>query len=53
MCACSTEQAGSNEFRPMKSNYGAAFEASRLPALPWDIRLTNTAGDTVVLRWVG
>jgi hypothetical protein len=29
--------------------FGAAWEASRLPALPWDIRLTNTAGKAIVL----
>jgi hypothetical protein len=44
-----TPQAGSDSFRPMQRKFGAAFEASRLPALPWDIKLTNTAGDSIVL----
>jgi hypothetical protein len=33
----------------MKNAFGAAWEASRLPAFPWDIRLTNAAGKSVVL----
>jgi len=42
-------KAASDSFRPMQRKFGAAFEASRLPALPWDIKLTNTAGDSIVL----
>jgi hypothetical protein len=42
-------QAGTDGFRPMKNAFGAAWEASRLPAFPWDIRLTNAAGKSVVL----
>jgi len=43
-------KAGTGAFRPMKNGFGAAFEASRLPELPWDIRLTNTAGKPLVLK---
>jgi len=42
-------KAGTGAFRPMKNGFGAAFEASRLPELPWDIRLTNTEGKTLLL----
>lgn len=42
-------QAGSDAFVPMKNAFGAAFEASRLPALPWDIKLTNADGKSIVL----
>jgi hypothetical protein len=33
----------------MSQPFGAAWEASRLPPLPWDIRLTNAAGKSIVL----
>jgi hypothetical protein len=33
----------------MTNPFGAAWEASRLPALPWDIRLTNAAGKSLVI----
>jgi hypothetical protein len=33
----------------MKLAFGAAWEASRLPSTPWDIRLTNAAGKSIVL----
>jgi hypothetical protein len=33
----------------MSNAFGAAWEASRLPALPWDIRLTNSAGKALVI----
>jgi hypothetical protein len=35
---------------PMKNTYGAVWEASLLPALPLDLRLTDSAGHTVVAR---
>jgi hypothetical protein len=34
----------------MSTNFGAAWEASRLPELPWDIKLTNVDGESIVLR---
>jgi hypothetical protein len=33
----------------MRNVFGAAWEASCLPALPWDIKLTNAAGKSLVL----
>jgi hypothetical protein len=36
---------------PMTNNFGASWEANKLPAAPWSIRLTNVAGDTLTLRW--
>jgi len=33
----------------MRNAFGAAFEASRLPELPWDIKLTNTEGKSLLL----
>ena len=43
-------QAGTATFRPMKNGFGAAFEASRLPELPWDIKLTNAEGKSLMLK---
>jgi len=43
-------KAGTNNFRAMTNPFGAAWEASRLPELPWDIRLTNSAGQSLVLK---
>jgi hypothetical protein len=34
----------------MTNSFGAAWEASKLPVLPWSIRLTNVAGATLVLK---
>jgi expansin (peptidoglycan-binding protein) len=42
-------KSGTDAWRPMRNAFGAAWEASRLPTLPWDIRLTNAAGKTLVL----
>jgi hypothetical protein len=47
LCPCL--QSGTDAWRPMRNAFGAAWEASRLPTLPWDIRLTNAAGKTLVL----
>lgn len=46
---CTCLQSGTDAWRPMKNAFGAAWEASRLPALPWDIRLTNAAGKSLLL----
>jgi hypothetical protein len=43
-------QAGSNEWHPMTNSYGAVWEASKLPALPFDLRLTNEDGASIVLK---
>jgi len=42
-------KSGTDAWRPMRNAFGAAWEASRLPALPWDIRLTNAAGKSLLL----
>lgn len=42
-------KAGADSWRAMSNAFGAAWEASRLPALPWDIRLTNSAGKALVI----
>lgn len=42
-------QAGTDSFRPLRNAFGAAWEGSRLPELPWDLRLTNADGTTLVL----
>ena len=48
LCECA--QAGTDSFQPMKHGFGATFEASRLPELPWDIKLTNTEGKSILLK---
>jgi hypothetical protein len=34
----------------MSNNFGAAWEASRLPELPWDVKLTNAEGQSILLQ---
>jgi hypothetical protein len=34
----------------MRNTYGAVWEMSVLPTLPLDMRVTNAAGETVVMR---
>jgi hypothetical protein len=34
----------------MTNSYGAVWEASKLPALPFDLRLTNEDGASIVLK---
>lgn len=34
----------------MKNTYGAVWEMSKLPPLPFDIKLTDTKGQSVVLK---
>lgn len=37
-------------WRPMRNTFGANWELSMLPSLPFDIRVTNTLGQQVVLK---
>ncbi|KAF8063780.1 EXPA32 [Scenedesmus sp. PABB004] len=39
-------------WRPMKNTFGAAWEASMLPALPLSLNVTNARGESVVLSSV-
>jgi hypothetical protein len=43
-------QAGSNTWVPLKNTYGAVWEKSQLPALPFDLRLTDAQGRAITVR---
>lgn len=39
-------------FQQMNNTYGAVWEADTLPGLPLDVRITDSAGDAVVVPCV-